>query len=135
MDASTMIAMKRGKGRTQFRVVRKTPFDVSGKLKLGACRAVKLETPLTTIRYQLDMNVFIKCISQQGNYAFSPYFELPSVILTIITGPLNLTHADTLARTSAYAVRFAAKEQASKLAAAKLLREKADAEVLQKRNL
>ena len=91
-------------------------------------------------QYELPKVTFIesrddKCISQQGNYAILPYFELPSLIVTIITGPLNLTHADTIARTAAFAVRSAAKEQANQLAAAKVLCDKADAEVLQKRNL
>lgn len=77
-----------------------------------------------------------KCISQQGtDYPFPPYLEFPSVILIIIAGPLNLTHADTLARTAAYGVRFIAKEQANKLAAAKTLCDKADAETEQKRIL
>ena len=76
-----------------------------------------------------------KTISQQGNYPFPPYIEVPSVILTIITGPLDLTHADTLARTAAFAVRSVAKEQANQLAAAKSLCAKADAEEEQKRSL
>ena len=73
MDASTMIAMSTGKGRTQFCVVRKTPFDASGELKIGACRAMKLEKPLTMIRYQLDMNVFVKWNQMQnGSGDFGP---------------------------------------------------------------
>ena len=73
MDASTMIAMSTGKGRTQFCVVRKTPFDASGELKIGACRAMKLEKPLTTIRYQLDLNVFVKWNQMQnGSGDFGP---------------------------------------------------------------
>ena len=76
-----------------------------------------------------------RCISQQGNDHFPPYVEVPSVIKIIIAGPLNLTHADTLARSAAYADRSAAKEQTNKLAAAKILVEKADADDIQKQKI
>ena len=81
MDASTLIALANGnKGSTQYCVIQKTPFDETGLLKIGACKSMKLEVPLTSIRWQQDMNLFIKWNQlQNGSGDFGPVILIVAV--------------------------------------------------------
>lgn len=78
-----MIALSQGnKGATQYCVIQKTPFDETGLLglKIGAGKSMKLEVPLTSIRYQQDLNVFIKWNQlQNGSGDFGPVILIVAV--------------------------------------------------------